>query len=116
MKKHLDEKTLKKIETKIRNLEQELINENNDEVFEISSEIVDAATRETMIIMQINKKKHKQRMLNEIKNALKKINNGTYGICEESGEPIELSRLEVNPLARYTIETQKELEESSKIH
>jgi len=37
---------------------------------------------------------------NEIKNALEKISNGTYGICEISGEPIEEDRLEANPAAK----------------
>lgn len=37
---------------------------------------------------------------NDLKDALKKIENGTYGICEVSGEPIEKDRLEANPAAR----------------
>jgi RNA polymerase-binding transcription factor DksA len=37
---------------------------------------------------------------NDIKDALKKIENGTYGVCEVSGEPIEKERLEANPAAR----------------
>ena len=37
--------------------------------------------------------------LNEVKNALQKIEKGAYGICEVSGEPIELDRLEANPAA-----------------
>ena len=37
--------------------------------------------------------------LNEVKNALEKIEKGTYGTCEVSGEPIELDRLEANPVA-----------------
>ncbi len=37
---------------------------------------------------------------NEIKNALARIEKGTYGLCEVSGEPIELDRLEANPSAR----------------
>jgi RNA polymerase-binding transcription factor DksA len=38
--------------------------------------------------------------LNEVKNALKKIEDGTYGICEISGQPIEEDRLEANPAAK----------------
>jgi RNA polymerase-binding transcription factor DksA len=41
-----------------------------------------------------------QARLNDIKAALKKIENGTYGLCEVSGEPIEPDRLEANPAAR----------------
>ncbi|MEI6843338.1 MAG: TraR/DksA C4-type zinc finger protein [bacterium] len=38
--------------------------------------------------------------LGEVKDALKKINSGTYGVCETSGEMIEMDRLEANPAAR----------------
>lgn len=38
--------------------------------------------------------------LKDVNDALEKINNGTYGICEKSGEPIELDRLQANPAAR----------------
>lgn len=51
--------------------------------------------------------------LAEIKHALDKIKNGTYGICEKSGEAIDIARLEANPLARYTQKIQEEIEKSS---
>ncbi len=41
--------------------------------------------------------------LNEVKAALERIEKGTYGICEKSGEPIEIERLEANPSARVSI-------------
>lgn len=41
-----------------------------------------------------------EKQLNEVKNALQRIDNGTYGICEVSGEMIEEDRLEANPSAR----------------
>ncbi len=41
--------------------------------------------------------------LNDVKDALKKIEDGTYGVCEISGEPIERERLEANPSARTSI-------------
>jgi len=48
--------------------------------------------------------------LAEIEEALGRIKDGTYGICEGSGEPIPLKRLEVFPSARYTVAYQEELE------
>lgn len=45
--------------------------------------------------------------LNEVKAALKRISDGTYGICEISGEPIEKNRLEANPSARTSIKNMK---------
>lgn len=45
--------------------------------------------------------------LNDVKDALNKIEKGTYGICEVSGEPIEHARLEANPSARTSIKHMK---------
>ena len=47
---------------------------------------------------------------NEIRDALKKIEDGTYGICEVSGEEIPRERLEANPAARTTVEHAGEIE------
>jgi DnaK suppressor protein len=52
--------------------------------------------------------------LAEIEEALARIKAGTYGICEGSGKPIPLKRLEVFPAARYTVEYQEELERQQK--
>ena len=52
-----------------------------------------------------------RRLLMEIEDALDRIENGTYGICEGTGKPIAKARLEAQPWARYSIEYAKMLEE-----
>lgn len=52
----------------------------------------------------------------EIDAALKKIKDGTYGICEISGKQIPHARLEARPFARYTVECQAELEKTNRLH
>ena len=47
-----------------------------------------------------------QALLNQIEQALARIDNGTYGYCEDTGEPIELRRLEAQPTATLTTEAQ----------
>ncbi|HEU0196997.1 MAG TPA: TraR/DksA C4-type zinc finger protein [Nevskiaceae bacterium] len=49
-------------------------------------------------------------LLREVAAALKKIADGDYGFCEETGEPIDAARLEVNPTARYSLAAQERLE------
>ena len=51
-----------------------------------------------------------RKLIREINNALAKIQNGTYGICEGTGKPITRARLEVQPWARYSIEYAKKIE------
>ena len=53
---------------------------------------------------------HERHELTEIDNALQKIEDRSYGFCEESGEPINPMRLEAVPTARYTLEVQERLE------
>src|SRR6266403_2625674 len=55
-----------------------------------------------------------QDALYEIEEALKRIDGGTYGICEMSGKPIPHARLEAIPFARYTVECQSQLEKQNK--
>jgi RNA polymerase-binding transcription factor DksA len=55
-----------------------------------------------------------QDALYEIDQALKRIELGTYGICEMSGKPIPHARLEAIPFARFTVECQSQLEKQSK--
>jgi DnaK suppressor protein len=53
-------------------------------------------------------------ILKDVDNALDKISNGTYGVCEECEEKISDKRLEVNPVARYCIACQRTLEAKGK--
>jgi RNA polymerase-binding transcription factor DksA len=57
-----------------------------------------------------------QDSLYEIEEALKRIQLGTYGICEISGKTIPVARLEARPFARYTVECQEEVERQGKMH
>ena len=54
--------------------------------------------------------KQQQHELNEVNHALAKIKNGTYGICEASGDKIPLERLQAMPHTRYCIEDQRKAE------
>ncbi len=55
---------------------------------------------------------HESRELAQIENALERMQNGTYGICEVTGKTIPLARLQVLPYTTVCIEAQRELEES----
>ena len=55
---------------------------------------------------------NEQEALYEINEALKRLENGTYGVCEMSGKPIPKARLDAIPWARYTVECQAEIEKT----
>ncbi len=58
----------------------------------------------------VNLEERERKILEEIERALEKIENGTYGICERCGGPIEEKRLEAKPYARYCISCRRKLE------
>jgi len=58
----------------------------------------------------LNQLGSEQEVLNEIDSAIRRLEDGTYGICEISGEVINIERLQALPYVRYTIKTQTELE------
>lgn len=64
----------------------------------------------------LNLLSQEQDALYEIEEALKRIELGTYGICEISGKEIPKARLEALPFARYTVECQAEIERQGKLH
>lgn len=71
---------------------------------------MDMATRHSdqAYLLRLADKEHK--LLAEIDHALAKFEHGTFGVCEGTGEPIELRRLEIRPWTRYSLEYKEQLE------
>ncbi|WP_342262231.1 TraR/DksA C4-type zinc finger protein [Alphaproteobacteria bacterium endosymbiont of Tiliacea citrago] len=66
----------------------------------------DVIDKRNIIDFQEKRKNYYNKILNEIKYALKKIEENTFGICEETGEEINFKRLDANPIARFSLEAQ----------
>ena len=64
----------------------------------------------------LNQLSSEQDVLFEIDEAIRRLENGTYGICEISGDPINIERLEALPYVRHTIATQSELEKGRRTY
>ena len=83
---------------------------------EISSpDIVDQASSQTEKNVEMRTINRQRKLLNKIDKAIKKINDDTYGYCEETGEPIGVKRLVARPIATLTIEAQEKHEKNEKI-
>ena len=83
---------------------------------EISSpDIVDQAASQTEKNVEMRTLNRQIKLLSKIENAIKKINDNTYGYCEETGEAIGLKRLIARPLATLSIEAQEKHEKNEKI-
>ena len=85
--------------------------EDLDEIrSDVAADPLDAAGNASSLELMTTLGNHERLELAEIDNALQKIENGSYGFCEESGEPIHPLRLEAMPTARYTVQVQERLE------
>ena len=88
----------------------------NDVDHEISSpDIVDQASSQTEKAVEMRTLNRQIKLLSKIDKAIKKINENTYGYCEETGEPIGLKRLIARPIAILSIEAQEKHEKNEKI-
>ena len=89
------------------------LSDTNQEIS--SSDIVDQASSQTEKTIEMRTLNRQIKLLSKINKAIKKINNNTYGFCEETGEPIGLKRLIARPIATLSIEAQEKHEKNEKI-
>ena len=80
------------------------------------ADITDRATVETDRALELRTRDRARKLIAKIGLALLRIENGTYGFCEETGEPIGLKRLEARPIATLSIEAQERHERMEKVH
>ena len=88
----------------------------NDIDHEISSpDIVDQASSQTEKTVEMRTLNRQIKLLSKIDTAIKRIDDNTYGYCQETGEPIGLKRLIARPIATLSIEAQEKHEKNEKI-
>ena len=76
----------------------------------------DRASNETEKALELRTRDRMRKLIKKIEQALARIDNGTYGYCEETGEPIGLARLEARPVTTLSIEAQERHERLEKTH
>ena len=77
---------------------------------------LDRASMETDKALDLRTKDRARKLISKINDALKRIEDGTYGYCEETGEPIGVERLEARPVATLSIEAQERHERMDKTY
>lgn len=90
-----------------------ILNSNDDNVS--SADMVDQASSYTDKSVEMKSLNRSRKLIAKIDSALRKIKEGTYGYCEETGEPIGLKRLMARPIATLSIEAQERHERDEKI-
>ena len=77
-------------------------------------DMTDRATEEIQRTFELRTRDRERKLINKIDAALKRIDNGNYGYCDETGEPIGIKRLEARPVATLSIEAQEMHEKKEK--
>ncbi|GBR44139.1 RNA polymerase-binding protein DksA [Gluconobacter roseus] len=80
------------------------------------SDITDRASVETDRAFELRTRDRARKLISKINMALERIDDGSYGFCEETGEPIGLKRLEARPIATLSIDAQERHERMEKVH
>lgn len=79
-------------------------------------DIADRASSETDKAIELRTRDRQRKLISKIESALRRIETGEYGYCEETGEPIGIRRLEARPIATLSLEAQERHERSEKVH
>jgi DnaK suppressor protein len=79
-------------------------------------DIADRASEETDRALELRTRDRQRKLVAKIDAALRRIDEGEYGYCEETGEPISLKRLDARPIATLSLEAQERHERAEKVH
>jgi DnaK suppressor protein len=79
-------------------------------------DLADRASSETDRAIELRARDRQRKLIAKIDAALQRIEDGTYGYCEETGEPITLKRLEARPIATLSIEAQERHERRERVY
>ena len=107
---------------KLLNWKSELISGASDTIIGLSEEslqkpdIADRAQLEADASIQLRTRDRERKLISKIESALKRIEDGTYGYCLETDEPISLKRLEARPIASLSLDAQEKHERREKVH
>jgi DnaK suppressor protein len=80
------------------------------------ADIADRATTETERALELRARDRQRKLIAKIDAALTRLEEGTYGYCEETGEPISLKRLDARPIATLSVEAQERHERRERVY
>lgn len=82
----------------------------------LHADLADRASSEAERANELRARDRQRKLIAKIDSALRRIDDGTYGFCEDSGDPISLRRLEARPIATLSIEAQERHEKRERVY
>ena len=112
--KFMNSKMKEYFRLKLVNWKKDLLKESSQTIIKLQKEenspkpdLTDRATEEIERSFELKTRDRERKLINKINGALKRIEDGSYGYCEETGEPIKIKRLEARPVATLSLEAQE---------
>ena len=118
--KFMNAKMKEYFKQKLQNWKNELLKESNQTLSNLQSDneakpdITDRASEEIDRSFELRTRDRERKLINKINAAIQRIEDGSYGYCEETGEQIGLKRLEARPVATLSLEAQEMHEKAEK--
>jgi DnaK suppressor protein len=118
----MNERQLEYFRRKLLTWKNELLDETRGTVAVLQDDtrnipdVADRASEETDRALELRTRDRQRKLIAKIDSALRRIDEGEYGYCEETGEPISLKRLDARPIATLSLEAQERHERREKVH
>lgn len=118
----MNDRQLEYFRRKLLNWKQDLLNQSSETIDNLQEsaravpDLADRASEETDRALELRTRDRQRKLVAKIDAALRRIDNGEYGYCEVTGEPISLKRLDARPIATMTLEAQERHERREKVH
>ena len=119
---YMNEMQLEYFRQKLLNWKKSLIGQATDTLNELKEgglnqpDQIDRASLEADKARELRTRDRARKLISKINDALKRIEDGVYGYCEETGDPIGIERLEVRPVATLSVEAQERHERMEKTY
>ena len=119
---YMSELQLEYFRQKLITWKEELLKESGETIDDLKEgglnepDLNDRASNETEKALELRTRDRMRKLIKKINQALERIEDGSYGFCEETGDPIGLDRLEARPVTTMTVEAQERHERMEKTH
>ena len=118
----MNERQVEYFRQKLLNWKEDILRESRETLTHLQADtenhpdIADRASSETDRALELRTRDRQRKLISKIDEALRRIEDGSYGYCEETGEPIGVARLDARPIATLSLEAQERHERRERVH
>jgi DnaK suppressor protein len=118
----MNERQLEYFRLKLLGWKEDILRESRETLSHLQLEtenhpdLADRASSETDRSLELRTRDRQRKLISKIEAALRRIEDGSYGFCEDTGEPIGLARLDARPIATMSLEAQERHERRERVH